>query len=135
MELIDAAARKGDPTNRNAAFEAYKRMDSPEAAHAVGEWLKHEDPNICRIAQTCLKSMKTPEAKSILEQSPQIDYQKMVLNEIELRTQCSNQLKRIAVAMHNYHEMHGKFPAAIGGTGTGIARGLGTELALGYEMG
>lgn len=114
MELIDAAARKGDRTDRNAAFEAYKRMDSPEAARAVGEWLKHEDPNVCRIAQTCLKSMKTPEAKSILDQSPQIDYQKMALDEIDLRTQCSNQLKRIAVAMHNYHEAHGKFPPAIG---------------------
>jgi len=114
VELIDAAARNGDRTNRNAAFEAYKRMDSPEAARAVGEWLKHEDPNICRLAQTCLKSMKTREAKSILEQSPQIDYQQMTVDESRLRMQCSGNVKRIAVAMHDYHETHGKFPPAIG---------------------
>ena len=114
MEWIDAAARKGDVTNRNAAFEAYKRMDSPEAAHALGEWLKHEDPNTCRLVQTCLKSMKTPEAKNILEQSPQIDYEQMILDESRFRMQCSGNAKRIAVALHNYHETHGRFPPAIG---------------------
>jgi prepilin-type N-terminal cleavage/methylation domain-containing protein len=32
------------------------------------------------------------------------------------RAQCSNQLKRLGIALHNYHDACGHFPAAIGGT-------------------
>lgn len=33
------------------------------------------------------------------------------------RTQCTNHLKQIGLAIHNYHSSHQRFPFAIGGTG------------------
>jgi prepilin-type processing-associated H-X9-DG protein len=33
--------------------------------------------------------------------------------------QCSNHLKQLTLGMHNYHDSHGHFPSAMGGTGVG----------------
>ncbi|MBC8869732.1 MAG: DUF1559 domain-containing protein [Planctomycetes bacterium] len=117
LELIGSELRKGDPTTRGSVVWTFIRMNTPEAASVLGEMLEDEDPEIRKQARFALQKMKTPEAKRILEQSPQEDHAEQVtdpVREIELRTQCSNQLKRIAVAMHNYHETHGRFPPAAG---------------------
>jgi prepilin-type N-terminal cleavage/methylation domain-containing protein len=40
-----------------------------------------------------------------------------VAREAARRMSCSNNAKNLALAIHNYHEAHGQFPSAMGGTG------------------
>jgi len=35
------------------------------------------------------------------------------------RMQCRNNMKQLVLATHNYHDTHGRFPMAVGGTGMG----------------
>ena len=47
------------------------------------------------------------------------------------RMQCGNNIKQLALAAHNYHDTHKKFPIGqhlFGNTAGGISRGLGLQL-------
>ena len=46
------------------------------------------------------------------------------------RMSCANNLKQIGIALHNYHDTHGHFPSAMGGTGRGPTPFLGNANRL-----
>jgi hypothetical protein len=114
VPVLAEVLEDSEATVRGAAIVTLSEFkDSPEAAFALGKLLENEDPQIRGIARNSLQKMETPQAKSILKLPPPEDSVDPI-QESRLRTQCSNQLKRIAVAMHNYHETYGRFPPAIG---------------------
>jgi HEAT repeat protein len=78
LELIGEEAKKGDPATQTRALWTFIRMDSPEAAFVLGKLLVDEDPEVREAARFALQKMKTPEAKSILEQPPTEEHAEQV---------------------------------------------------------
>lgn len=72
--IVEAAAE--NPAVRIQAMSALYRQNTTQAAQALGEYLKNEDPKVCQQAIQWLNRMRIPEAKLIVNKYNQEQQQK-----------------------------------------------------------